>query len=136
MRLLAIDFGLKRTGLAVTDPLQIIAHALDTVETKVLMEYLKKYLNSEKVEEIIVGHPKHADDTDADIMVNIRLFVEELAKNFPNMKITFWDERHTSKRASQAMVMAGIKKKDRQKKENIDKIAATILLQDYLEYKN
>jgi putative Holliday junction resolvase len=135
MRILAIDFGLKRTGLAVTDPLQIIAHALDTVETKVLMVYLIKYFASEKVEEIIIGHPKHADDTDADIMVNIRLFADELSKNFNDKKITFWDERYTSKRASQAMVMAGIKKKDRQKKENIDKIAATILLQDYLEFK-
>ncbi|MBN2891820.1 MAG: Holliday junction resolvase RuvX [Bacteroidales bacterium] len=135
MRILAIDYGKKRTGIAVTDPLQIIAHALETVETNVLMTYLEKYLTTEEVEEIVVGHPKHADNTDADIFPEIKNFVNKLKNKFPKIKYTFWDERFTSKMAAKVLIDAGYKKKDRQKKGNLDKIAATIILQEYLQSK-
>ncbi len=135
MRLLAVDYGKKRTGIAVTDPSQIIAHPLDTIDTNVLNKFFDNYLNQEDVEEIVFGHPMHADGTDADIFAEIKDFADKLSKRFSNIKITFWDERYSSKRASESMVQAGFKKKDRQKKGNIDKIAATIILQDYLQSK-
>lgn len=135
MRIIAVDYGKKRTGIAVTDTMQIIAHPLDTIDTKVLNKFFDNYLKQEEVEEIVFGHPKHADQTDADIFPEIKEFAENLGKRFTNIKISFWDESYTSMIASQEMVKAGFKKKDRQKKGNIDKIAATILLQDYLKYK-
>ena len=135
MRLLAVDYGKKRTGIAVTDPTQIIAHPLDTIDTNVLNKFFDNYLNQEDVEEIIFGHPMHADGTDADIFSEIQEFADKLSKRFSRIKIVFWDERYSSKRASESMVQAGFKKKDRQKKGNIDKIAATIILQDYLQSK-
>jgi len=135
MRIIAIDYGKKRCGVAVTDPMKIIAHPLDTIDTKILNKFLDNYLNQEEVEEIVFGHPKHADDTDADIFPEIKTFAENLGKRFPKIIISFWDERYTSKRAVQSMVEAGFKKKQRREKGNIDKIAATIILQDYLETK-
>lgn len=135
MRILAVDYGKKRTGIAVTDTLQIIAHPLDTIDTKILNKFFENYLNQEEVEEIVFGHPKHADQTDADVFAEIKEFAENLEKKFPNIKFTFWDETYTSKIAVQEMVKAGFKKKDRRAKGNIDKIAATIILQDYLKYK-
>lgn len=132
---MAIDFGKKRTGIAVTDPEQIIASPLETVETKNLFDYLTDYLISEKVEEIVVGHPKHADNSDADIFPQIKNFTNRLKNKFPKIKYTFWDERYTSKMAAKEMFHAGFKKKDRQKKGNLDKIAATLILQEYMHSK-
>lgn len=132
---MAIDYGGKRTGIAVTDPLQIIAQPLTTVNTKNLFDFLKEYLEKEKVDEIVIGYPMHLDGTDADITEEIKEFAKKIVEKF-NIKIDFLDERYTSKRAVQTMVQGGFKKKDRRKKENIDKIAAAIILQDYLETKN
>ncbi len=134
-RIMAIDYGGKRTGIAVTDPLQIIAQPLTTVDTKNLFDFLKEYLEKEKVDEIVIGYPMHLDGTDADITEEIKEFAKKIVEKF-NIKIDFLDERYTSKRAVQTMVQGGFKKKDRRKKENIDKIAAAIILQDYLETKN
>ncbi len=132
---MAIDYGGKRTGIAVTDPLQIIAQPLTTIETKNLTDFLKNYLEKEHVDEIVIGYPMHLDGTDADIVGEIKDFAKKITEKF-NVKIEFFDERYTSKRAVQTMVQGGFKKKDRRKKENIDKIAAAIILQDYLETKN
>jgi putative Holliday junction resolvase len=135
-RILAIDYGKKRSGIAVTDPMQIIAHPLDTIDTKILIKFLENYIPAEDVIEIVIGYPKHLDNTDADIVPEIKNLAKKIAKKFPKINIEFYDERYTSKRAMQSMIQAGIKKKDRRKKGNIDKIAATIILQDYLETKN
>ena len=132
-RIIAIDYGKKRIGIACTDPEQIIATALATVPNSEIIEYLKNYLHKEKVETIVVGHPKHLNNKDADLMVGINIFIKKLEKFFPSVKIELFDERYTSKRAKFALVEAGYKKKTRQKKENLDKISATILLQDYMQ---
>ena len=132
-RILCIDYGKKRTGLAVTDPLKIIASALTTVETKDLFAYLKKYFQQEEVELVLVGEPKNWDESDTHATPLVHQFIHKLKKDFPLMKIETVDERYTSKLASQAMVEMGMKKKDRQKKGNIDQIAATIMLQEYLK---
>jgi len=134
-RILAIDYGQKRTGVAVTDPLQIIAQPLTTVETKTLEKFLIEYISKEQVSEIVFGYPKHLNDTDADIVPEIKEFAKKIGNQFPKIHIDFLDERYTSKRAVESMISAGIKKKDRRVKGNIDKIAATIILQDYLEIK-
>jgi len=131
-RLLSIDWGKKRTGIAVTDNLQIIAHPLETVNTNILMQFLDNYLTQEDVECIVIGHPKKRDESDADIFPEIKKFSEKLQKKFPAIKIVFWDERNTSKQAVETMIKAGMKKKTRREKGNIDKIAASIILQDYL----
>lgn len=132
-RILAIDYGGKRTGLAVTDPLQIIASALDTVESKEVIAYLKKYLFTEQVECFVVGEPKNLDGTDTHGTPLVEAFIKSLEKNFPNIPVKRWDERFTSKMALQAMVQGGFKKKDRRKKENLDQISATLILQEYLQ---
>lgn len=131
-RILCIDYGAKRTGLAVTDPLKIIASALTTVETKELINYLKKYFQQEQVELILIGEPKNWDDSDTHATPLVKAFIERLLKEFPSIPVKTVDERYTSKMASQAMVQMGMKKKDRQVKGNIDQIAATIMLQEYL----
>lgn len=132
-RILAIDYGLKRTGLAVTDPLQIIANGLTTVESPKLIGFLKDYFRNEKVEMIIVGEPKNWDDTDTHATPLVKKIVERLKKEFPTIPITMVDERFTSKMASRAMIDMGMKKKQRRNKALIDEIAATIMLQEYLE---
>ena len=132
-RILAIDYGLKRTGLAVTDPLQIIANGLTTVESPKLIGYLKEYFKNEQVEMMIVGDPKNWDDTDTHATPLVKKIVEKLKKEFPAIPITMVDERFTSKMASRAMIDMGMKKKQRRNKALIDEIAATILLQEYLE---
>ena len=132
-RILAIDYGQKRVGLAVTDPLQIIPNGLDTVSTNELLEYLTKYLAKEAVDKIIVGLPKQLNGEESDSMKYIRPFVVRLQKNFPGMEIVFVDERFTSVLAHKAMLDGGLKKKDRQNKALVDKISATIILQSYLE---
>lgn len=131
-RIMCIDYGGKRTGLAVTDPLQIIASALTTVETKDLMPYLKKYVAQEPVELILVGEPKNWDDSDTHATPLVAAFVKQLAKELPGIPVKMVDERYTSRMATQAMLEMGMKKKDRRVKGNVDQIAATIMLQEYL----
>lgn len=132
-RILAIDYGLKRTGLAVTDPLQIIANGLTTVESPKLINFLKDYFKKEEVEMIIIGEPKNWDDTDTHATPLVKKIVEKLKKEFPQTPITLVDERFTSKMASRAMIDMGMKKKQRRNKALVDEIAATIMLQEYLE---
>ena len=131
-RIIAIDFGLKRTGLAVTDPLKIIATGLITVESKNLIPFLKDYFNKEPVEQIIIGEPKNWDDSDTHATPLVEACIKELQKNFPAIPIQKVDERFTSKMASRAMIEMGMKKKQRRNKAMVDEIAATILLQEYL----
>jgi len=131
-RILSIDYGLKRTGLAVTDPFKIIATGLTTVETPKLIPFLKDYFKKEEVELIIMGEPKNWDESDTHATPLVKKAVEKLKKEFPAMPIKMVDERYTSKLASQAMIEMGLKKKQRQNKALVDEIAATIMLQDYL----
>jgi putative Holliday junction resolvase len=131
-RILCIDYGGKRTGLAVTDPLQIIASALDTIDSKTLIPYLKQYMQQEPVELILIGHPLNLDDTDTHATPLVRKAIQQLTKAFPNIPIQTVDEQFTSKMAVRAMVEMGMKKKDRRNKGNIDQIAATLMLQEYL----
>lgn len=131
-RILSIDYGLKRTGLAVTDPLQIIATGLTTVETPKLIPFLKEYFKKEVVELIIMGEPKNWDESDTHATPLVKKAVERLKKEFPAMPIVMVDERYTSKLAKQAMIEMGMKKKERRNKALVDEIAATIMLQDYL----
>lgn len=132
-RILAIDYGGKRTGLAVTDPLQIIATGLATIESKTLIPYLKKYFETEKVELILIGMPKNWDETDTHGTPLAKAAIVKLKKAFPVIPIKEVDERYTSKMAKAAMIEMGMKKKDRQIKSNVDIIAATIILQEYLQ---
>jgi len=132
-RILCIDYGLKRSGIAVTDPLQIIATGLTTVESKELIPFLKKYFLSEPTELILIGEPLNWDDTDTHATPFVRKAIEKLKKEFPKMPIQTVDERNTSKMASRAMIEMGMKKKQRQNKALIDEIAATIMLQEWLQ---
>ena len=131
-RILSIDYGLKRTGLAVTDPLQIIATGLTTVESKQLIPFLKDYFAKEEVELIIIGEPKNWDDTDTHATPLVEKIIKQLEKNFPKTPIKKVDERYTSKMAKDAMLEMGLKKMQRRNKKLVDEIAATILLQEYL----
>jgi len=131
-RILCIDYGGKRTGLAVTDPLQIIASALTTIESKELIPFLKKYFLQEQVELILIGMPTNWDDSATHGTPLVQQAIKKLQKEFPAMPIKEVDERYTSKMASQAMIEMGMKKKDRRVKGNVDQIAATIMLQEYL----
>ena len=133
-RILAIDYGLKRTGLAVTDPLKIIATGLTTIESKQLISFLKNYFSKEQVELIIIGEPKNLDDSDTHATQLVRNIIKELEKNFPSIPVRTVDERFTSKMASRAMLEMGLKKKQRQNKALVDEIAATIMLQEYLKH--
>ena len=132
-RLLSIDYGKKRTGIAVSDPLQIIANGLTTVETSKLFEFLDDYLKKEEVESIIVGLPKQMSGELSENMKRIEPFVNRLKKLYPNINIEYFDERFTSKLAHQAMIDGGLKKQDRRNKELVDEISATIILQGYME---
>ena len=134
-RILAIDYGKKRTGIAVTDPMQIIANGLTTVPTHELMDFLLGYLRQEKVERIFIGHPKQMNNEDSENMKRIVPFVNRLRKVLPDMPVELYDERFTSVLAHQAMLAGGLKKKDRQNKALVDEISATIILQSYLESK-
>jgi putative Holliday junction resolvase len=135
-RILAIDYGKKRTGLAVTDPLQIIATALDTVDSNELIGYLKKYMAKEPVEKIIVGYPLNFDNTPTDATPLVEKFILKFGNVFPNMPVEKIDERFTSKMASQAISGMGLKKKDREKKELIDTVSAVMMLQEYIQSKS
>ena len=132
-RLLAIDYGLKRTGIAVTDPFQIIATALTTIESGTLIGFLKDYLKKETVELILIGEPKNLDDTDTHATGLVKIVIEKLKKEFPQIPVVTVDERFTSTMASRAMIDMGLSKKRRRDKSLVDKIAATIMLQEYLE---
>jgi len=131
-RVLAIDYGKKRSGIAVTDHLQIIASGLTTVPTNELFSFLKKYTNEENVELFLVGEPKQMNNSVSESEALILPFVEELKKIFPNIPIKRIDERFTSKMAFQTMIDSGLKKKQRQNKALVDEISATIILQSYL----
>lgn len=134
-RILAIDYGLKRTGIAVTDPLQIIATGLTTVESPGLIDFLKNYCKQEQVEKIIIGEPKNLDDSDTHATVLVQKIVERIKKVFPAIPVEKVDERYTSKMAFQSMIDMGMKKKQRRNKALIDEIAATIILQEYLHHR-
>ena len=131
-RILAIDYGLKRTGLAVTDPLQIIATGLITIETPKLIPFLKDYFSKEQVELILIGEPKNLDDSDTHATPLVEKCIKDLQKHFPGIPIQKVDERFSSKMATRAMVEMGLKKKQRRNKALVDEISATILLQEYL----
>ena len=131
-RIIAIDYGLKRTGLAVTDPLKIIATGLTTVESKELIPFLKKYFLREVVELIIIGEPRNLDDSDTHATPLVEKCIKSLQKFFPTIPIQKVDERFTSKMAKDSMLEMGLKKKQRQNKALVDEISATIILQEYL----
>lgn len=131
-RILAIDYGLKRTGIAVTDPLKIIATGLTTIPSATLINFLKDYFSKEEVELVIVGEPKNWDDTDTHATPLVNTVVKKMMKEFREMRIIRVDERFTSKMASQAMIDMGMKKMQRRNKALVDEIAATIMLQEYL----
>ena len=134
-RIIALDYGRKRTGIAVTDPLQIIATGLTTVETTQLVYFLKKYFSEEAVEEAILGYPTNLDGTPTDITHKVEKFATQFQKIFPHIPIKLVDESFTSKMAFQTMIDSGLKQKARRNKALVDEISATILLQGYLEQK-
>lgn len=134
-RIICIDYGSKRTGLAVTDPFQLIANGLTTVPSKELMPFLKDYFQREAVELILIGDPRNLDDSDTHGTPLVARCVKELARHFPHIPVIKVDERYTSKMAVQSMVDSGMKKKDRRNKALIDEISATIMLQEYLQHK-
>jgi putative Holliday junction resolvase len=135
VRIIGIDFGSKRTGLAVTDPMQIIATSLETVETYKLIEFLEKYCLAEPVEGFVFGLSKKLDNSMNEIHKSMQVFQSKLKEKFPEKYIEEMDERYTSKLAQQSILMSGVNKKKRQDKSLIDKVSAAILLQDYLNFK-
>ena len=134
-RILSIDYGKKRTGLAVTDPLQIIAGGLATVATSELFDYLQAYIAREQVEMIVIGEPRQPNGEPSENLARVQQFVNRWRKAVPEVPIQFYDERFTSVLAHQAMLQGGLKKKDRQNKALVDEISATIILEDYLRSK-
>ena len=132
-RILSIDYGVRRTGLAVTDPLQIIAGGLTTVETSSLTEYLRRYTSAEKVERFVVGLPKQTNGKDSDNLPRVMEFAAGLAKMFPDIPVDMWDERYTSVMAHRTVLMSGKGKMARRDKALIDEISATIILQGWME---
>lgn len=134
-RILSIDYGKKRTGIAVTDPLQIIANGLATVSTSELLSYLKDYLSREQVERIIIGRPLQTNGQPSENLQRVEQFVNRWKKEMPDVPVEYVDERFTSVLAHQAMIEGGLRKKARQDKALVDKISATIILEDYLRSK-
>ena len=134
-RILSIDYGKKRTGIAVTDPLQIIANGLATVATSKLMPFLKKYVSQEAVERVVIGEPRQPNGQPSENLQRVRQFVALWKKQMPQIPIDLFDERYTSVLAHQAMLDGGLRKKARQNKELVDEISATIILQDYMAAK-
>jgi len=132
-RILAIDYGKKRVGIAVTDPLQITANGLDTIPTDQIMDFLKNYVQKESVEKFVMGYPLQTNGMESESMQYIKPFAAWLQKTFPTIELIYVDERYTSVLAHRTMLEAGLKKKDRQNKETVDKISATIILQTYME---
>ncbi len=135
-RILALDYGKKRTGVAVTDPLKIIANGLITIPTPTVLDFVLKYVAEESVERIIVGYPKQMNNEDSENMKRIVPFVNLLKKRLPSIPIELYDERFTSVLAHRAIIESGLRKKARQNKALVDEISATIILQSYLESKN
>ena len=131
-KVLALDFGMKRTGIAISDEMKMIASGLKTVDTRILMEELKSIISSEFVDTLVVGEPKFTDGKPMQLERNILFFIEDVQKLFPDLKIVRMDERFTSKMAFQTMIDSGLKKNKRKNKALIDEISATILLQNYL----
>ena len=134
-RILSIDYGKKRTGLAVTDPLQIIAGGLATVSTSALFEYLQTYVRQEEVERIVIGEPRQSNGQPSENFQRVQQFVNRWRNAMPQIPIEFYDERFTSVLAHQAMIDGGLKKKVRQDKALVDEISATIILEDYMRSK-
>jgi len=134
-RVIGIDFGTKRVGLATTDPLQIIASPLETVRTHLIFQFLQEYCQAEEVEAFVVGMPKNLDNSDTDATKPVQGFVKKLKKTFPAQSVHLQDERFTSKQALDAMIEGGTSRKYRREKGNVDKVSATIILQSYLEKK-
>lgn len=134
-RIIAIDYGQKRVGIAVTDPQQIIATSLPTVLSHEVFDFLRKYLQKEKVDLFVVGLAKKMDNSESESMKYIKPFVEGLKNKFPEIPVEMYDERFTSKMAFQTMIDGGLSKKDRQNKATVDSVSATILLQDFMEFK-
>lgn len=135
MRILSIDYGKKRTGIAVTDPLQIIPGGLATVSTSELYDFLLDYISREPVERIVIGEPRQTNGQPSENMARVQQFVNRWRKHQPQIPIEYYDERFTSVLAHQTMIDAGLRKKARQNKELVDEISATIILRDYLEYR-
>ena len=134
-RIMAFDYGQKRVGVAATDPLQIIATAVGTVETKEIFNFIKTYLSREQVETFVVGYPYNDGFKDNPVLPYIHRFIAALEKAYPDIPIVKVDESFTSRQAMETMVLSGVSKKERRKKENLDKISATIILQNYMETK-
>jgi putative Holliday junction resolvase len=133
---MALDYGKKRTGIAVTDPLQLIASGLQTVPTSDLLSYLERYLKEETLDCIVVGEPRQMDYSPSEVETDIQVFLNRLTNRFPGLTIARQDERFTSKMAVQAMIQGGMKKKKRQDKAAVDQISATLILQAYLSKKS
>ena len=134
-RIIGIDYGRKRVGVAVSDPLGIFASALDTVQSAKIIEYLKKYAENEKVVLFVVGYPINMDGVPSEAAKDVDIFLKHLAKAFPDIPVALEDERFTSVLAHRAMIDGGMKKQDRMKKESVDRISAAIILQSYLDKK-
>lgn len=134
-RILSIDYGKKRTGIAVTDPLQIIAGGLATVSTSKLEGFLQDYLRKENVERVVIGEPRQPNGLPSENLARVQQFINRWKKLFPEIPIETFDERYTSVLAHRAMIDGGLKKKDRQDKALVDEISATIILQDYMRFK-
>ena len=134
-RIIGIDYGRKRVGVAVSDPLGIFASALDTIHSAKIIEYLKKYAENETVVRFVVGYPMNTDGRPSEATKDVDVFLKQLAKAFPEIPVTLEDERFTSVLAHRAMIDGGMKKQDRMKKESVDKISAAIILQSYLDKK-
>ena len=132
-RIIGIDYGRKRVGVAVSDPLGIFASALETVQTAKIIEYLKKYAENERVVRFVVGYPMNMDGAPSEAAKDVDVFLKQLAKAFPDVPVTLEDERFTSVLAHRAMIDGGMKAKDRRDKESVDKISAAIILQSYMD---
>lgn len=135
-RIMAIDYGLKRTGIAVTDPLQIIASALTTIESARIFTFLEEYLKKEKVALILIGDPRNLDDSPTDLTADVQRIISIMQGKFPEIPVQAIDERFSSVMASRAMIEMGMKKKHRREKGTVDQIAATMMLQEYLSKLN
>lgn len=131
---MSIDYGRKRVGIAVSDPLRIIAVGLTTVHSKDIFEFLKDYMKKEDVDLIVIGYPKDLKNKDAESMKYVKPFINKVQINFPETEVDIFDERFTSKLAKAAMIEGGLKKKDRQNKALVDKLSAVIILQSYMEF--
>ena len=132
-RILAIDYGTKRIGLAVTDPLQIIASQLETVAAPAIFEWLERYLVAEEVERIVLGEPFYPDGNPAQIHPQVMEFAQKIQEKYPTIPVTLWNEAYSSERAKQVLLKSGAKRKKRRDKSMVDKIAAALILQDYME---